>query len=87
MDGLTVLWVMCIVLAVALIALIVLLKGVLGAARSITPTVRAISGVAAAASKDLDAVIALVTTQNYISQTVAGLANYGGSLDVALPDA
>ncbi len=82
-----ILWVMCIVLAVALIALLFLLKGVLGAARSITPTVGAISGVAAAASKDLDAVIALVTTQNYISQVVAGLANYGGSLDVALPDA
>jgi len=82
-----ILWVMCIVLTVALIALLVLLKGVLGAARSITPTVGAISGVAAAASKDLDAVIALVTTQNYISQVVAGLANYGGSLDVALPDA
>ncbi|HVF78235.1 MAG TPA: hypothetical protein VNA28_08040 [Solirubrobacteraceae bacterium] len=87
MDGLVVLWIMCIVLTVALVALVVLLKGVLGAARSITPTVTAIAGVATAASKDLDAVIALVTTQNYISQTVAGLANYGGSLDVALPDA
>jgi hypothetical protein len=87
MDGLVVLWVMCIVLTLALIALVVLLKGVLAAARSITPTVNAIAGVAAAGSKDLDAVIALVTTQNYISQTVAGLANYGGSLDAALPDA
>jgi hypothetical protein len=84
MDGLLVLWVMCIVLTLALVALVFLLKGVLSAARSITPT---IAGVASAASKDLDAVIALVTTQNYISQTVAGLANYGGSLDVALPDA
>jgi hypothetical protein len=82
-----ILWVMCIVVAVAAIALVVLLKGVLGAARSITPTAAAISGVAAAAAKDLDAVIALVTTQNYISQVVAGLAHYGGSLDVALPDA
>ncbi len=82
-----VLWVMCAVLGAALIALLMLLKGVLGAARSITPTVTAIAGVAHAASKDLDAVIALVTTQNYISQVVAGLANYGGSLDVALPDA
>ena len=82
-----ILWVMVIVLIAALLALAVLLKGVLGAARSITPTVRAIAGVAAAGSKDLDAVIALVTTQNYISQTVAGLANYGGSLDAALPDA
>jgi hypothetical protein len=82
-----ILWVMCIVLTVALAALVVLLKGVLGAARSITPTVTAIAGVAAAGSKDLDAVIALVTTQNFISQTVAGLANYGGSLNAALPDA
>ncbi len=82
-----VLWVMCAVLTLSLIALLMLLKGVLGAARSITPTVRAIAGVANAASQDLDAVIALVTTQNYISQVVAGLANYGGSLDVALPDA
>jgi hypothetical protein len=78
---------MVIVLVVALVLLAGLLKGVLGAARSITPTVSAIAGVAAAGSKDLDAVIALVTTQNYISQVVAGLANYGGSLDVALPDA
>jgi hypothetical protein len=82
-----ILWVMVIVLIAALLALAVLLKGVLGAARSITPTVKAIAGVAAAGSKDLDAVIALVTTQNYISQVVAGLANYGGSLDAALPDA
>jgi hypothetical protein len=82
-----ILWIMCIVVAAALVVLVRLLKGVLGAARSITPTVRAIAGVAQAGSQDLDAVIALVTTQNYISQVVAGLANYGGSLDVALPDA
>jgi hypothetical protein len=82
-----ILWVMALVLVVTLLALGVLLKGVLGAARSITPTVSAIAGVAEAGSKDLDAVIALVTTQNYISQVVAGLANYGGSLDAALPDA
>jgi hypothetical protein len=82
-----ILWIMCIVVAVALVALVVLLKGVLGAAKSITPTAVAIVGVAQAASKDLDAVIALVTTQNYISQVVAGLANYGGSLDAALPNA
>ncbi len=82
-----ILWVMLVVLIATAVVLVVLLKGVLAAARSITPTVSAIAGVAAAGSKDLDAVIALVTTQNYISQTVAGLANYGGSLDVALPDA
>ncbi len=82
-----VLWVMCIVVALAAVVLVVLLKGVLKEARSITPTAVAIAGVAQAASKDLDAVIALVATQNYISQTVAGLANYGGSLDAALPNA
>lgn len=82
-----ILWLMVVVLGLTIPVLAMLLKGVLGAARSITPTVSAISGVAAAASDDLDAVIALVTTQNYISQTVAGLANYGGSLSVALPDA
>ena len=71
---------------VALVLLAGLLKGVLSAARSITPVVTAIEGVAQAASKDLDAVIALVTTQNYISQIVGSVANYGGSLDVALPD-
>jgi hypothetical protein len=82
-----ILWVMCIVVALAAVVLVVLLKGVLKEARSITPTATAIAGVAQAASKDLDAVIALVTTQNYISQTVAGLAHYGGSLDAALPNA
>ena len=82
-----ILWVMVVVLIVALLLLGTLLKGVLSAARSITPTVVAIEGVALAASRDLDAVIQLVTTQNYISQVVAGLANYGGSLDAALPNA
>jgi hypothetical protein len=64
-----ILWVMVVVLIATLVVLIGLLKGILGAARSIMPTVTAIAVVAAAASKDIDAVIALVTTQNYISQT------------------
>ncbi len=87
MDSSAVLWLMVIVLIVVAPVLVILLKGVLDAAKSITPTVSAIAGVASAASDDLDAVIHLVTTQNYISQTVAGLANYGGSLNAALPDA
>jgi hypothetical protein len=82
-----ILWLMVVVVGLTIPVLGILLKGILSEARSITPTVNAIEGVAAAASSDLDAVIALVTTQNYISQVVAGLANYGGSLDVALPDA
>ncbi|MEJ7825394.1 MAG: hypothetical protein WKF48_08180 [Solirubrobacteraceae bacterium] len=67
--------------------LVILLAGVLKSAKSIVPRVDAIAGVAAAASKDLDAVVVLLTTQNYISQVVGSLANYGGSLDAALPDA
>jgi hypothetical protein len=82
-----ILWLMVVVVGLTIPVLGILLKGILKEARSITPTVNAIEGVAAAASSDLDAVIALVTTQNYISQVVAGLANYGGSLNAALPDA
>lgn len=84
----TVLWIVnIVVLLVVIPVVILLLSGVLKAAKSIPPTVDAIAGVAQAASRDLDAVVILLTTQNYISQIVAGLANYGGSLDAALPDA
>ena len=81
------LWIMNVILVISAVLLVGLLKGVLGAATSIVPRVDAIAGVAAAASKDLDAVVVLLTTQNYISQIVGSVANYGGSLDVALPDA
>jgi len=79
-------WIMNLVLILVIPVLVFLLKGVLGAAKSIPPTIDAIAGVAQAASKDLDAVVILLTTQNYISQIVGSVANYGGSLDVALPD-
>ncbi len=85
-GGSVVLWVMDIVLIVSLLLLGGLLKGILGAAKSIVPRIDAIDGVAKAGSKDLDAVVVLLTTQNYISQIVGSVANYGGSLDVALPD-
>jgi hypothetical protein len=81
------LWIMNIVLLAVAPVLVILLAGVLKSAKSIVPRVDAIAGVAAAASKDLDAVVVLLTTQNYISQVVGSLANYGGSLDAALPDA
>lgn len=81
------LWVMDIILVGALLLLGGLLRGILAAAKSIPPRIDAIAGVAAAASKDLDAVVMLLTTQNYISQIIGSVANYGGSLDVALPDA
>ena len=73
-------------LVVVPIALI-LLRGVLGAAASIVPSVTQIATVTAAASKDLDAAPLLLTTQDQVAQTIAGVANYGGSLDVILDDA
>jgi hypothetical protein len=49
--------------------------------------VRRIATVAAAGSKDLDAGALLLTTEDQVKQTVAGVAGYGGSLDVILDDA
>jgi hypothetical protein len=81
-------WIGDILLLVVLLPVVVyLLNGVLKAARSIVPTVGQIAGVAAAGSKDLDAAVLLLTTQDQVKQTVAGVANYGGSLDVILDDA
>ena len=82
------LWVAAIVLLVVIVPVVVyLLNGVLQAARSIVPAVEGIAAVAAAGSKDLDAAPLLLTTQDQVQRTVAGLADYGGSLDVILDDA
>jgi hypothetical protein len=81
-------WIGDVVLLVVLVPVVVyLLNGVLKAAQSIVPTVRDIATVAAAGSKDLDSAALLLTTQDQVAQTVAGVANYGGSLDVILDDA
>jgi hypothetical protein len=64
-----------------------LLHTTLQAASSIVPSVRSIAASAAAGSKDLDSAALLLTTQDQVAQTVAGVANYGGSLDVILDDA
>ena len=81
-------WILDLVLLLVVLPVVIyLLNGVLKEARSIVPSVRQIAGVAAAGSKDLDAVPLLLTTQSQIEQTVAGLADYGGSLDVILDDA
>ena len=81
-------WIGDVVLLVVILPVVVyLLRGVLEAARSIVPTVRRIATVADAASKDLDSAALLLTTQDQVKQTVAGVANYGGSLDVILDDA
>ena len=76
-----------VLLAVILPVVVYLLRGVLAAARSIVPSVQEIAKTAAAGSKDLDAVPLLLTTQDQVTRTVAGVANYGGSLDVILDDA
>ena len=81
-------WIGDIVLLVVILPVVVyLLNGVLREARNIVPSVRGIADVAAAGSKDLDSAALLLTTQDQVKQTVAGLANYGGSLDVILDDA
>jgi hypothetical protein len=81
-------WILDVALIVGVIPVLVyLLHGVLTAARSIVPSVQEIARVAAAASKDLDATALLLTTRDQVEQTVAGVANYGGSLNVILDDA
>ena len=76
-----------VLLAVILPVVVYLLRSVLNAAKSIVPSVQEIARVAAAGSTDLDAAALLLTTQEQVAQTVAGVANYGGSLDVILDDA
>jgi hypothetical protein len=84
----TLYWIGDAILLLAVVPVAVyLLNGVLKAARSIVPSVRKIADVAAAGSKDLDAVPLLLTTQEQVRKTVETVANYGGSLDVIVDDA
>jgi hypothetical protein len=84
----TVWWIGNIVLLlVVLPVVVVLLRGVLDAARSVAAAVEALAPVARAASKDLDAVQQLNTTQGQVNQTIGVVARYGGSLDAILDDA
>ncbi len=76
-----------ILLVVVLPIVVVLLKGVLDAATSIVPAIDSIAATAEAGSKDLDAAALLLTTQQQARETIAGVAAYGGSLDVILDDA
>ena len=80
-------WIGNVALVAVFLVVVYLLHGVLSAARSIVPSVEAIAKTAAAGSKDLDAAALLLTTQDQVTKTVAGVANYGGSLDVILDDA
>jgi hypothetical protein len=76
-----------VLLLVILPVVVILLRGVLNAAKTTSRAVDALQPVAEAASKDLDAVELLDTTQKQVSQTVAVVADYGGSLDTILEDA
>lgn len=81
-------WIGSLVLLVVVFPVVVyLLHGVLRAARSIVPTVDRIAAVAEAGSRDLDSAALLLTTREQVTKTVAGVADYGGSLDVIVDDA
>jgi hypothetical protein len=84
----TLLWIGDAILIVVVLPIVIyLLNATLRAAQSIVPSVRSIAATAAAGSKDLDAAALLLTTQEQVSRTVAGVAQYGGSLDVIIDDA
>ena len=84
----TLLWIGDALLIVVVLPIVIyLLNATLKAAQSIVPSVRSIAATAAAGSKDLDAAALLLTTQDQVSRTVAGVADYGGSLDVIVDDA
>lgn len=76
-----------VLLLVVLPIVVYLLAGVRRAAMNLPPRVEGIARVAAAGSRDLGAVPLLLTTQDQVIKTVAGVANYGASLDVILDDA
>jgi hypothetical protein len=84
----TLLWIGDALLIVVVLPIVIyLLNATLKAAQSIVPSVRSIAATAAAGSQDLDAAALLLTTQDQVSRTIAGVADYGGSLDVILDDA
>jgi hypothetical protein len=81
-------WIGAFALLVVVFPVVVyLLNGVLSTAQSIVPSVGRVHEAAVAASQDLDATALLLTTQEQVAQTVAGVAGYGGSLDVIIDDA
>ena len=76
-----------VLLLVVFPVVVVLLNNVLKEAKAITPAIARIRDAARAGSKDLDAAPLLLTTQQQVRDTVAGVAAYGGSLDVIVDDA
>jgi hypothetical protein len=81
-------WIGALVLLLVVVpVVVVLLKGVLDAARRVSAAVEQVEAAAKSASADLDAVELLGTTRTQVNQTVGVVANYGGSLDTILDDA
>ena len=81
-------WIGALALLLVVFPIVVyLLNGVLVEARGIVPIARNIAAVAQAGSRDLDAAVLLLTTQEQAIRTVEAVADYGGSLDVILDDA
>jgi hypothetical protein len=81
-------WILDLVLLFGVVpVVVVLLRDVLNASRSIVPGIDRITAAARAGSRDLDAAPLLLTTQDQVIKTVEQVANYGGSLDVILDDA
>ena len=76
-----------VLILVVLPVVIILLAPVLRTARTINGHVDTIVGATAAASKDLDAVPLLLTTQQQVKVTVATVADFGSSLDTIIDDA
>ncbi len=76
-----------VLLLVVLPIVVYLLRGVYAAAKSIVPEANRIADVAAAGSRDLDAVAMLLNTQDQVRRTVAAVADYGGSLNTIVDDA
>jgi hypothetical protein len=84
----TLVWIGDAVLVLVVLPIVIyLLRGVLDAVKRIDRAVAQIGTAAAALSRDLDAAPALLTTQDQVSRTLAGIADYGGSLDVIVDDA
>jgi hypothetical protein len=80
-------WIGNVVLLVVVLPVVVyLLRGVLDAATSIIPSVRKIATVRPRGRRISTQPALLLTTQEHVANTVAGVANYGGSLDVILDD-
>ena len=72
---------------VVLPVVIYLLHGVLTAARSIVPSVDGISPSRPPRRRIWTPPRCSLTTEEQVKQTVAGVAEYGGSLDVIIDDA